>query len=170
MKKCIFLIFTLFVSCINQDVKNENIESENGAVVQNGNTQPTDSQSDILIKMDEYLENGLNKIFQGSISEGIRQLVSVLAEKENLKGSSEQADEIALKAETELKNLEDSISLEADTMWFDTDKRRITGNTVHVDIQPNVILTATVNTGRTLILRSPSGSLSALYELVWAAR
>jgi hypothetical protein len=109
----------------------------------------------ILNKMDEYLSNGEDKIFQGSISEGISQLVAVLAEKESLTSPSDKAAELALRAEKELTKLGAALALEADTVWLDTSMNQKTGSTVDITLQPSLILTINQPTGRSLVSNAP---------------
>ncbi len=130
----------------------ETNEVETNEVETNEASEP---ESAIILKMLSYLDNGLNKISEGSISEGIKQLVSVLAVKENIIEPSEEAEEIALWAETKLEKLGAAISIEADTMWMDANMSQITGSTVELSIQPNIILTITLETGKSLISNAP---------------
>ena len=152
------LIFLLF-SCVSTD-EQDNVNStdkidatENPTEIEN--TGKTGPDSEIILIMEEYLENGLNKIFEGSISEGIKQLVFVLAEREKNPGQSEKADELVFMAEAELKKLGAAISLEADTMWLDSNMSQMTGNTTELNIQPNIILTIISETGKSLISNAP---------------
>ncbi len=153
----VFIIIFLFFSCVSTEEPDNIIDSSEIEIVENPNNVENSDNSDsaLLIRMEEYLENGTNKIFEGSISEGIKQLVSVLAEREKNPGQSDKADELALMAETELKKLGAAISLEADTMWLDANMSQIAGNTTELNIQPNIILTIISETGKSLISNAP---------------
>jgi hypothetical protein len=120
--------------------------------------------------MAEFLENGLERIFQGSISEGIQQLISVLAESEAQTRPSADALEIAARAETELVKLGAAIAMESDSIWVDGKGNQIKGSSLEKDFNPSIILTIKGDTGRSLISNAPvsfdfvkgSGTLTSL--------
>jgi hypothetical protein len=115
----------------------------------------TETAGSIRDKMEEYLANGQEKIFQGSYSEGISQLVTVLAEKEKLSDPSDEVQVLALQAEKELTKLGAALALEADTMWLDKGMNQISASSVDITLQPTVILTITQPTGRSLVSNAP---------------
>jgi hypothetical protein len=117
---------------------------------------PSDpDENEILQKMEIYLETGVAKIRQGLVSEGIKQLVSVLAEKQKLTRSFPQAEETAQAAEIELTKLQATIALEADPIWLDSALNQKSGSTLYVSFGPVVILTQRTQTGRSLISNAP---------------
>lgn len=133
-----------------------------GEVVSQGDTNTkeknqtgTESEKNISAKLEEYLENGKDKIFQGSYSEGISQLVTVLAEKEKIANPSSEIIKLASEAEKELTKLGAALALEADTAWLDPTMNQKTASSVDITVQPTVILTITQPTGRSLVSNAP---------------
>ncbi|MBN2536220.1 MAG: hypothetical protein JXB88_25285 [Spirochaetales bacterium] len=108
-----------------------------------------------LSAMEEYLENGIDKINYGSVSEGIEQLILVLAEKDRMKDPPEEAIELAKDAETRLNKLKSSLFLEVEPAWLDKNLNQIKGNTIDMIPQPSVILTIDTGIGRSLVSNAP---------------
>ncbi len=106
-------------------------------------------------KMEEFLENAQENLFQGKVSEGIKQLVSVLAEYNGISRPSSKVKELASRAETELTKLESAIAIEADTPWLDDKTGQITAQTLDLSLQPAVMITFRGETGRTLVANVP---------------
>jgi hypothetical protein len=122
-----------------------------------GAAEPVDAAG-MLPRMRQYLENGLQKLDQGAVSEGIRQLVAVLAEGD----SAREAEALALRrrAETELAKLRAGLALEAGTEWLDANKNQRTASSVGLGGResplPSVILTLGYGgTGRVLVTGAP---------------
>jgi PBP1b-binding outer membrane lipoprotein LpoB len=97
MKKILFLIliiFALFAGCVSTDN-----QVENNVINKGDDNKETAGVSDTgnpdISVMKEYLENGIEKINYGSVSEGIEQLILVLAEKSKMKNPSKEAIELA---------------------------------------------------------------------------
>ncbi len=78
--------------------------------------------------MKEYLENGLDKLDQGAISEGIAQLVAVLAE--GASPSDAATEELKRRAETELAKIRAGLAMETGTEWLDANKNQLTASSV----------------------------------------
>ncbi len=115
-----------------------------------------DSREDeILRNMEELLETGVEKLNEGLLSEGMKRLVSVLAEKQKLSRSFPQAEEVAQAAQIELAKLQTSIALEADPVWLDDSMNQKVGSTLNIELGPVVILTWRTTTGRSLISNAP---------------
>jgi len=115
-----------------------------------------DSREDeILRNMEELLETGVEKLNEGLLSEGMKRLVSVLAEKQKLSRSFPQAEEVAQAAQIELAKLQTSIALEADPVWLDDSMNQKVGSTLNIELGPVVILTWRTPTGRSLISNAP---------------
>jgi hypothetical protein len=121
----------------------------------NGSHGEMPDESEILSKMEEYFKDGLDKICQGAFSEGIKQLVNVLAEYSQLSNPSKQVSELALKAEKELTKLSAALFLAPDPEWLDENGNQKPGETVNRNIQPSVILTIRLETGRFSISNAP---------------
>jgi hypothetical protein len=107
-------------------------------------------------RMQQYLENGLDKLDQGAISEGIAQLVAALAE-----GSNQAATgDLKRRAETELAKIRAGLALEAGTEWLDANKNQLTASSVSVggpnSLNPSVILTLNYGgAGKALVTGAP---------------
>ena len=110
-------------------------------------------------RMREYLSNGLAKINEGSVTEGIRQLVAVLAERQALASAPQEVRDIAGRAEAELTKLGAALSLDSGLEWVDANKNQLTGSVLDVGspkgIQPSVILSYNMGRGRTLVAGAP---------------
>lgn len=165
------IIIVIAAACVSVD------ETVNDQETDTMDTAETEDKAEIeekdvykLTAMSEYLENGIDKINYGSISEGIEQLILVLAEKEKMKDPSEEAIELAKDAETRLNMLKSSLFLEVEPEWLDSNLNQIKGGTIEITPQPSVILTIDTGIGRSLISNAPvafrftkgSGIISAL--------
>ncbi len=116
----------------------------------------SDSREDeILRSMEELLETGVGKLNEGLVSEGMKHLVSALAERQKLVRSLPQAEEVAQAAQIELAKLQTSIALEADHVWLDESMNQKVGSTLNPEHGPVVILTLRTQTGRSLISNAP---------------
>jgi hypothetical protein len=109
--------------------------------------------------MQEYLAAGRQKIDEGSVVEGARQLVAVLAERQSLASPSPAAAEAASRAEAELTKLAAALALDSGVEWLDADKNQLTGSTLDVGspgaMQPSVVLSYNMGRGRTLVSAAP---------------
>jgi hypothetical protein len=108
--------------------------------------------------MQQYLENGLDKLDQGTISEGIAQLVAVLAE--GASAADPAAEDLKRRAETELAKIRAGLALEPGTEWLDANKNQLTASTVSVggqnSLNPSVILTLNYGgAGKALVTGAP---------------
>jgi len=108
--------------------------------------------------MRQYLENGLDKLDRGAISEGIAQLVAVLGE--GASATDEEAGNLKRRAETELAKIRAGLALEAGTEWLDANKNQLTASTVSVggpqSLNPSVILTLNYGgAGKALVTGAP---------------
>lgn len=159
------IIIVMFSACVSVDESVNNGESD---TIDNSETEEKDVYK--LSAMEEYLENGIDKINYGSISEGIEQLILVLAEKDRMKDPPEEAIELAKEAETRLNKLKSSLFLEVEPAWLDKNLNQIKGNTIDIIPQPSVILTIDTGIGRSLVSNAPvafkftkgSGIISAM--------
>jgi hypothetical protein len=109
--------------------------------------------------MRAYLSNGLAKIEEGSVTEGVRQLVAALAERESLASAPREVEEVAEKAKAELTRLGAALSLDSGMEWLDENKNQLTGSVLDVGspkgIQPSVILSYNMGRGKTLVAGAP---------------
>jgi hypothetical protein len=130
------------------------------------NAPPVESSSDTgqsardaEKRMKGFLDNGMEKIEDGSVSEGIQQLVAVLAVRDSLDTPSKATDDLARKAETELTTIGSALTLDTGTEWVDVNKNQIAGSVLDVGttkaIQPSVILSYDMGHGRTLVPGAP---------------
>jgi hypothetical protein len=107
-------------------------------------------------RMRAYLSNGLAKIEEGSVTEGVRQLV---AERESLASAPREVEEVAEKAKAELTRLGAALSLDSGMEWLDENKNQLTGSVLDVGspkgIQPSVILSYNMGRGKTLVAGAP---------------
>lgn len=116
-------------------------------------------QAEAVARMKEFLENGRRKVEQGVVSEGINQLVSLLAEGSALADPPAQARELMYAAETELAKIGAALELEAGSEWIDAEKRQVPASSLDVGtpkgLNPNVILTINLGSGKGLISGAP---------------
>ncbi|MBN2445061.1 MAG: hypothetical protein JXJ04_27140 [Spirochaetales bacterium] len=154
-----FVLGIVGMSCVSVDdsVKNNG----NAAAEPTVTTAPSDTtkpeEKDVykLSAMQEYLENGIDKINYGSISEGIEQLILVLAEKEAMTNPPEEAIELAKDAETRLNKLKSALFLEVEPEWLDSSLNQVKGDTLDIFPQPSVLLTYDGGIGRSLVANAP---------------
>jgi hypothetical protein len=123
-----------------------------------GQSEGAGETATILERMDEYLENGLDKLDQGAFSEGIGQLVAVLAEAQNA-GKSAEVDALKQRAETELGKIRAALALEAGTEWLDDNKNQISGSSIEMGspagLNPSVLVTLNFGAGKALVPAAP---------------
>jgi hypothetical protein len=110
-------------------------------------------------RMKEYLDNGLKKLDQGAISEGIAQLVNVLAEASS-GAQTEAVEDLRRKAETELAKIRAGLSMEAGLEWLDENKNQVSASSVDAGgnkaLQPSIILTLNYGVaGKALVTGAP---------------
>ena len=119
-----------------------------------------ENQSESTYKIKELLQNGLKYLDQGSISDGISQLVAVLAEGSKISSPNDDLKSLINEAETTLAKLGSSITMEAGSEWLDENKNQINANTLSLGtkkaLQPSIILIYNMGTaGKTLIPGAP---------------
>jgi hypothetical protein len=129
--------------------------AENGG---GGVLDPAAAAAQLAQRMRQFLENGLHKLDQGAISEGIAQLVAVLAEGASATDSA--AGELKRRAETELAKIRAGLALEAGTEWLDANKNQRIASSVNVggqsSLNPSVILTLNYGgAGKALVTGAP---------------
>jgi hypothetical protein len=124
-----------------------------------GPASASPGQKDPAALMNEYLAAGRQKIDEGSVVEGARQLVAVLAELEKLQAPSAPAVEAAEQAQADLTRLAAALSLDSGVEWLDANKNQLSGSTIDVGspgaMQPSVILSYNMGRGRTLVAGAP---------------
>jgi hypothetical protein len=129
-------LLAVVAGCVTQGAEDTLEDSVSGTLRSTPQTEeaaPEEAEAEedeSLVRMAEFLENGLERIFQGSISEGIQQLISVLAESEAQTRPSADALEIAARAETELVKLGAAIAMESDSIWVDGKGNQIKGSLI----------------------------------------
>ncbi len=115
-----------------------------------------ESGGETVARMKALLETGRDRLDQGLVSDGIKQLVAVLAERQQLASPSREANELAASAETELGKLGSALALEPDTSWLDAANNQVVGQTLDPKrLQPSVILTIKQSGGRSLVSNAP---------------
>ena len=109
--------------------------------------------------MRDFLSNGRQKVEQGEISEGITQLVSVLAEAARLAAPAAEAEELRYAAETELSRIGAALEMESGGEWVDAGKNQVSASSLDVgtpkSLQPSVILTFNLGRRQDPRLRRP---------------
>ncbi len=111
---------------------------------------------DGVTEMRDLLEEGLENIDGGLVSEGIKQVVSALAVYHKFEGSHPEADKMARRAEATLARLEPAIAMVvADTAWLDESGNQKSGSTLNTALQPSIILTFRSDSGPTVISNAP---------------
>jgi hypothetical protein len=140
-------------------------ESPAGATASGGTPQAASASSpspaldpELLAKLEDFYTNGMDKVDRGAYSEGIRQLVTVLAEAEAASLSAADAAVVA-QAEQELTKIGAALSMDTGTEWQDADKNQIRASSLDVaageGITPSIILTVNIGAGRALIPGAP---------------
>jgi hypothetical protein len=116
-------------------------------------------EAELAARLNEYLENGLAKVEQGAISEGINQLVTILAEAEAAGSTSGDVRAIVDTAETELTKIAAGLEMEPGTEWVDANKNQVSASSIDVGtgnaLNPSVILTYNFGSGKALITGAP---------------
>jgi hypothetical protein len=119
----------------------------------------TVSDAELAQRLNEYLENGLAKVEQGAISEGVNQLVTVLAEADAAGSTSGDIRAIVDTAETELTKIGAGLEMEAGSEWVDANKNQISASSIDAGgenaLNPSVILTYNFGSGKALITGAP---------------
>jgi len=114
---------------------------------------------ELALRLNEFLENGLAKVEQGAISEGINQLVTILAEAQEAGSTSGDIRAIVDTAQTELTKIAAGLEMEPGTEWVDANKNQISGSSIDVggenSLNPSVILTYNFGSGKALITGAP---------------
>jgi hypothetical protein len=148
----------IFVTCLILAIMFSGcVTTNNSQGTGKDNQSATGKNADsVADKMKQYLENGKAKIDYGSISEGIKQLVSVLAEKSKITSPGDEINAIAKQAEIELTKLKAAISMEAEpSQWIDKTLNQISGSTIDVKPQPSILLTIDTGIGRSIVANAP---------------
>jgi hypothetical protein len=113
----------------------------------------------LAVRLNDFLENGLARVERGAISEGINQLVTVLAEAEAAGSTSGDVRAIVDTAETELAKIAAGLEMEPGTEWVDANKNQISASSIDVGtenaLNPSVILTYNFGSGKALITGAP---------------
>jgi hypothetical protein len=112
------------------------------------------ADGEVVQRMKEYLDNGLKKLDQGAISEGISQLVNVLAEA-SAGPQTDAVESLRRKAETELAKIRAGLAMETGLEWLDENKNQRPGSTQDI-VNPSVILTLNYGgAGKALVTGAP---------------
>lgn len=122
--------------------------------------QTKENESENTYKIKQLLENGLKYLDEGSISDGIRQLVAVLAEGARISNPDDDIKSLLNEAETTLAKIGASITMEASNEWLDENKNQISSHTINIGtkkaLQPSIILIYNMgNAGKTIIQGAP---------------
>jgi hypothetical protein len=116
---------------------------------------PSGAAAESLARMREFLKTGGARVDEGLLADGIKQLVAVLAERQQV-APSKEADDLAAAAEKRLSGLSSSLALEPDTGWLDAANNQVTGQTLDFrKLMPSVILTIKQSGGRSLVSNAP---------------
>ncbi len=163
-----FLLLIILAGCTSApvptkptttDTTGPEASSEPAAVGEDREEQPVAPAGDLAERLNEYLDNGLQKIDQGMISEGVNQLVSILAETDSAGDRSAAVQKVVATAETELTKIGAGLELEAGTEWIDANKNQISGSSIDVGtekaLNPSVILTFNFGAGKALVTGAP---------------
>jgi len=119
---------------------------------------PESPRKQVVQRMQEYLDNGLEKLDQGAISEGITQLVAVLAEQAGAVVPDAAEEELKRRAETQLAKIRAGLSMDAGTEWLDANKNQLTASAAGGEktLMPSVILTLNYGgAGKALVTGAP---------------
>jgi hypothetical protein len=153
----ILALAIVFVGCMTAPPPVQKLE---GGGKPDENAPPaTVGDNELAQRLNEFLENGLQKLDQGAISEAINQLVSVLGEANAADSTSGDIRAIVNTAETELTKIAAGLEMEAGTEWVDANKNQISASAIDVgteySLNPSVILTYNFGAGKALITGAP---------------
>lgn len=163
----ILALAIVFVGCMTAPPPEQMVGSgESSSQVTQGDGKPDEKRqpeavggNELAQRLNEFLENGLQKLDQGAISEGINQLVTVLAEAHAAGSASGDIRAIVNTAETELTKIAAGLEMEAGTEWVDANKNQISASAIDVgteySLNPSVILTYNFGAGKALITGAP---------------
>jgi len=165
--KSLLIIFmaAVFIGCLSGPAPVQQPEG-GGSASQGGQGEPeqpkeaaTTGDGELAQRLNEFLENGLAKVEQGTVSEGINQLVTILAEADAAGSTSGDIRAIVDTAETELTKIAAGLEMEAGTEWVDANKNQISASSIDVGtengLNPSVILTYNFGSGKALITGAP---------------
>ena len=155
----IILLAAALIGCLTGpapvQLSGEGGQDESGQSKERG----TVNDGELAARLNDYLENGLAKVEQGAISEGINQLVTILAEAEAAGSNSGDVRAIVDTAETELTKIAAGLEMEPGTEWVDANKNQISASSIDVGtenaLNPSVILTYNFGSGKALITGAP---------------
>jgi hypothetical protein len=154
-----FFAAVVFIGCLTGPAPVQQPEQAGQGKSEKPQGTATVSDGELARRLNEYLENGLAKVDQGAISEGINQLVTVLAEAGAAGSTSGDIRAIVDTAETELTKIGAGLELEAGTEWVDANKNQISVSSIDVGgenaLNPSVILTYNFGSGKALITGAP---------------
>ncbi len=151
------LLLSLVVSCTTvpgvnnkkaetRTVKVQSVGKKSAESSQKEGSVSSSSESKVerVYKIKELLQSGLDNLYQGAVSDGIRQLVAVLAEGKRIKNPNDEVKSIIGEAETTLAKIGSSLTMQAGSEWIDKNKNQITASTLDVGtdkaLQPSVVL------------------------------
>ncbi len=156
-KLLVLALLLLLASCGSLPEGPAATAAQNRQPTADGSPAPADAAG-LLAKLDDFFTNGMDKIDRGAFSEGIRQLVTVLAEAEAANLSSADAEVVA-QTEQELTKIGAALSMETGTEWQDEENNQIRATSLNVaagkGITPSVILTVNIGAGRALVPGAP---------------
>ena len=119
----------------------------------------SEAEDQLAVRLREYLDNGRERIDQGSISEGILQLVTVLAEADAADTPTEAVAAVVDQVEAELAKIRAGLSLEPGMEWLDDNKNQVSGSSLDLGTEgafgPSVIVTFSYGTGKVLVPGAP---------------
>jgi hypothetical protein len=154
----VFLLAAMLAGCLSGPTP---VQQAGGGEDRTDKPEETSSISDgdLARRLNEFLENGIARLERGAISEGITQLVTVLAEAEAAGATSGDIRAIVDTAETELTKTAAGLEMEAGTEWTDANKNQISAISIDVGtgntLNPSVILTYNFGSGKALITGAP---------------
>jgi len=155
----IILLAAVAIGCLTGPAPVQ--QSGEGGQGESGQLKETVKVNDgeLAARLNDFLENGLAKVEQGAISEGINQLVTILAEAEAAGSTSGDVRAIVDTAETELTKIAAGLEMEPGTEWVDANKNQISASSIDVgtenSLNPSVILTYNFGSGKALITGAP---------------
>ncbi|NOY07710.1 MAG: hypothetical protein GXP33_02580 [Spirochaetes bacterium] len=164
----LFAIFscatTTVTTTVSKKGNNGTAESKAAAntefALKNKADNSAEDNSESVYKIKELLKNGLNTLYQGSVSEGISQLVSVLAEGSKISNPDDEIKSLIGEAETTLAKIGSSLIMQAGSEWIDRDKNQINASTLDIGtkkaVEPGIILIYNMGTaGNTVVSNAP---------------
>ncbi|HEC61074.1 MAG TPA: hypothetical protein ENI27_02340, partial [bacterium] len=161
---CCLLFFIILQSCGTAPEQREETKTGDQVQLEQGNDAASAAEqkaedTQLISRLESYLENSLDRLDQGLIAEGIIQLVTIMSETDKLSRKTSRIAELENQAETELTKIRAGLALNASLEWIDENKNQINGSSIAVgsdnSLNPSIYLTFNFGAGETVVADAP---------------